>query len=500
MQPTTAPDGVTIRVSDSTASQDRLQVASDADHVFEVGPTGCPAIEPLVTVTHNGETAFYPGCSPAELESIVADGTDESAAGTPAAVVEHASTPSRMPAVDLPGLRVGKRELLAGCGWRRPTSPADHTTAGGFTETDQTTIFELGETLRGRGWGDLSQDEAVADTWRTARDAAGTPVVVVNAHSCTADTLLLEGAPFDPLEGATAVAETVGADRVVVYASRADDGAVTTAQEAIEAYPDPPVAIDVVTGPPEYRAAEPTMALEAIEGADRLEARLTPPGPASVGLYGRPTVVHTARTLAALAVALRDADTDEQSGTGEATRVVSVTGDVVAPATVELPVTESLRSVLEAVDLDGEFKAACVGGRFGGVTADLDVSADPTALTEADLGTEGAVHVLSEDRCVLEFVGSRTQYAADENCGRCVPCREGSVQLAGLLRDIYDGEYDPAGIEELVRVMARTSICAFGVQAARPARTAVTEFEHELRAHADGRCPADSCLTALEAT
>jgi NADH-quinone oxidoreductase subunit F len=242
------------------------------------------------------------------------------------------------------------------------------------------------------------------------------------------------------------------------------------------------------------------MALEAIEGADRLEARLTPPGPASVGLYGRPTVVHTARTLAALAVALRDADTDEQSGTGEATRVVSVTGDVVAPATVELPVTESLRSVLEAVDLDGEFKAACVGGRFGGVTADLDVSADPTALTEADLGTEGAVHVLSEDRCVLEFVGSRTQYAADENCGRCVPCREGSVQLAGLLRDIYDGEYDPAGIEELVRVMARTSICAFGVQAARPARTAVTEFEHELRAHADGRCPADSCLTALEAT
>jgi NADH-quinone oxidoreductase subunit F len=53
---------------------------------------------------------------------------------------------------------------------------------------------------------------------------------------------------------------------------------------------------------------------------------------------------------------------------------------------------------------------------------------------------------------------------------------------------------------ELVRVMDASSICAFGVRAGRPARTATTEFEAEFEAHADGRCPAGRCLEALEVT
>ena len=122
----------------------------------------------------------------------------------------------------------------------------------------------------------------------------------------------------------------------------------------------------------------------------------------------------------------------------------------------------------------------------------------PDALTAANLGTEGTVRVLADDRCVLEFVGKRTQYAAEENCGRCVPCREGTTQLTELLRNIYDGAYAPGDIQELVSVMDRSSICAFGVEAGRPARTAIAEFESELQAHADGHCPADSCSVPAE--
>jgi NADH-quinone oxidoreductase subunit F len=65
---------------------------------------------------------------------------------------------------------------------------------------------------------------------------------------------------------------------------------------------------------------------------------------------------------------------------------------------------------------------------------------------------------------------------------------------------VYDGTYDPEGIEELVRVMETSSICAFGVEAGRPARTALAEFESEFEAHADGRCPAGACLDPLEAS
>ena len=233
------------------------------------------------------------------------------------------------------------------------------------------------------------------------------------------------------------------------------------------------------------------MALEAIEGNHRLEARLRRPDEVAPTLHERPALVHTARTLAHLAVGVR---TDEVPST----RVVTVSGDVEAPATVELPETASLDVALDAVQLPDGFKAACVGGRFGGLTESLDVPVDPDALADADLGTEGTVEVLGDGRCILEFVGKRTQFAADTNCGRCVPCREGSTQLTELLRDVYDGDYDAPSIEELVRVMDGSSICEFGVNAGRPARTAMDAFDAEFLAHADGRCPTETCFEAPE--
>jgi len=134
------------------------------------------------------------------------------------------------------------------------------------------------------------------------------------------------------------------------------------------------------------------------------------------------------------------------------------------------------------------------------VTGDPDVGVDPETLTAADLGTEGTVEVLAEERCLVEFVGRQARFASEENCGRCVPCREGTTQLADQLRDVYDGEYDPAGLAELARVMRTSSICQFGVDAGRPIRTALVEFDAEFAAHADGRCPAGSCRDALEVT
>jgi len=487
-------EGTTIRISGTGTAPDLLSVAIDADvSVVEVGSTGVPALEPLVTVTSDGETAFYADCSPSALETVVANVTEESGvrAGNPDAVTEHDRETKRLPDVDLPGLDVGHRRTLGAAGWRRPTDPEDHERAGGFDVPGSTAVLDAAADLTGRGWGDLCHDAALTGTWETARDADGEPVVVVNGHGNPTDTLLLASAPFDVLDGATAAARAVGADSIIVYASNGDERAVETVREAAGTYPDPTVAIDVVTGPAVHRAGEPTMALEAIEGNHRLEARLRPPGPESVGLHGQPTLLHTPRTLAHLAVTLRDGD-------GPDTRMMTVQGDVAAPATVELPESATLSSAVDAVAVDGEFKAACVGGRFGGLTRDLDVEVGPDALTAANLGTEGTVRVLADDRCVLEFVGKRTQYAADENCGRCVPCREGTTQLTELLRDIYDGAYAPGDIQELVGVMDRSSICAFGVEAGRPARTAIAEFESELQAHADGHCPANSCSAPAE--
>jgi NADH-quinone oxidoreductase subunit F len=489
-----ASDEAVVRVARSGPDQQVREHSSGfAGSVLTVGPTGVPAVEPLVTVTQGGRTTFHTRCGTdrgAELGERLAE-SFEAVRAVADAVVEHDPGRTRLPRPELPGLGTGVRTVLGACGWRRPTDPGDHEAAGGFVQRETAVVERVGSTLRGRGWGDWCQDRPLAGAWETARATEGTPAVVVNAHGAPADALLLESAPFDVLEGASAVARAVGADRVVVYAPTDEQRAVETVREAASAYPDPPASFDVATGPSDYRAGEPTMVLEAIEGNDRLEARLRPPGPEAVGLHGRPTLVHTPRTLAHLAVALREGEVPD-------TRTLTVSGDVDAPATVELPGTEPVATALDAVDVDGEFRAACVGGRFGGVTGDLGVAADPEALADADLGTDGTVEVLGADRCVVEFVGERARFAAEENCGRCVPCREGTTQLVALLRDVYDGDYDPDRVTELVRVMDTSSICAFGVRAGRPARTALAEFGPEFEAHADGQCPAGRCFESLE--
>jgi NADH-quinone oxidoreductase subunit F len=454
--------------------------------VARTGPTGVGSVDPVVTITDGGETTVHTRCDPAGVEAIASaiedgglprDGAD--------AVIEHDPDAPAFPAVDLPGL--GDRQVLAGSGWRRPADPADHTAAGGFVDAEESAVWELG--VQGRGWGDWCRDEPLDPTWERARDAEGSPTIVVNAHGSAADALLLESVPFEVLEGANAAAVALDADGVIIYASTDDERALERTREAVAAYPQPAAPMDVVGGPPAYRAAEPTMAIEAIEGNHRLEARLRPPGPETVGLHGQPTLVHTARTLAHLALGIR--------GDTPKTRLVTVTGDVDDAATVELPPSATLEDALAAAEVEG-YKAACVGGRFGGVTDSLDVAATPERLSAAGLGTEGSVEILGEDRCIVHFVGERADFAADTNCGRCVPCREGTTQLGALLGNVHDGDYRPSKLQELQRVMERTSICTFGVDAGRPVRTAMESFESAFEAHAAGRCPTGACQPAVE--
>nr|WP_240147496.1 NADH-ubiquinone oxidoreductase-F iron-sulfur binding region domain-containing protein [Halorussus sp. JP-T4] len=406
-------------------------------------------------------------------------------------------------------LSVGTRRALGGCGWTDPEGRvAAYADATALARDDPDAALdrlrEIG--VLGRGRGDASADAPVADDLSTVRETPGDPVVVVNANESDrrneTDRTLLGGAPASVLDGALAVAAVVGADPgdVVVYTNEADDLARDRTRRAARAIAervgggadDDAETPQVVAGPDEFIAGEPTMALEALEGNDRLEARLRPPGPARHGLYGRPTVVHTPRTLAQIRAALLDPDSFD-AGPDPGTRLFTVTGDVEAPATVELPTGESLARVRDAVEPEGRVATACVGGQFGGFARSLDLSASSPALTDADLGTEGAVELFGEDRCPVATTGRRVRFATEENCGRCFPCREGSKQLLDLLRDVYDGSYDDDMIRELARTMGASSLCLFGESAGRTVGTALDRFETEFEAHADGRCPSGVC-------
>lgn len=485
-----SPGGSVCRIASRSDPGDLVSALAEATDlsVRAVGPTGADALEPLVLVTRDGRTACFTACDLARVESIAAQLDDGLPTGAADAVVSHEDDLGRLPTPDLAPLDVGRRSVLARCGWARPTEPEEYRSTGGFSSVGagEGEVLSAAASVQGRGWGDGAADEPVAATWESVADASETPAVVVNAHGSPGDRLVLESAPFLALEGALAAARLVAADRVVVYLSAADELARARVGAAVEALPGDvvPAGVDVsvATGPDEHRAAEPTMALEAIEGSDRLEARLRPPGPAAAGLFGRPTLVHTPRTFAQVLRALEGA---------EPTRVVTVRGE--ATATIELAEGAPLSAARQAASVDGQFKAACVGGTFGGLTPDLDVAVTPEALAGAGLGTEGVVELFGEDDCLLAHVGETVRYGKAENCGRCVPCREGSKQLTTMLREPYDGHVPADGLTELLRVIDRSSICGFGRDMTRPVATALEHFEDELRAHAEGRCPAGAC-------
>ncbi|MDT3435857.1 NADH-ubiquinone oxidoreductase-F iron-sulfur binding region domain-containing protein [Haloarcula sp. 1CSR25-25] len=475
------------------------RAAADSIPVVRTGPTGIAAATPLVMVTMGGRTAFHSDPSPAAVRGLV----DELEAGTVPtadadAVVEHDPETASLPVPEEGPLSVGRRSVLGPCGWVAPLEPADWS----FVSTERTADRAVGAGLLGRGRGDAATDEPVSDAWETAGATDGDPVVVCNANDAstppTGDETLLSGAPMAVLDGIAAVAEYVDADDAVVYVNESETALQADLREAIDAAADTlPVVPQLVAGPDEFRAGEPTAALEALEGADRIEPRLQPPSPAERGLYGRPTVIHTPRTFAQVQRAIAEPDSVDADAADPGTRIVTVTGDVTDPATVELGSSASLSAAREAVEMDGPFKMACVGGVLGGITRSLDVAPTAQSLRAAGLGTDGVVELFDSDRCAVETVGRRARFASMENSGRCVPGREGTKQLAELLRDIYQGSFESDKIRELGRVMRQSSNCQTGAHAPRPVTTAIDEFEPEFRAHTDGHCPSGTCTEKL---
>ncbi|KAA9400138.1 NADH dehydrogenase FAD-containing subunit [Haloarcula sp. CBA1130] len=494
-----------VRVSTDGRSQrgDRVRsaarTAAGSVPVVRTGPTGITAATPLVMVTSGGRTAFYGDPSPSTVREAVTeleDGTVPTADAD--TVVEHDPETASIPVPEHGPLSVGRRDVLGPCGWIAPLEPADWS----FVSTEPTADVTAGAELLGRGRGDAAADKPVADAWETASSTDGDPVVVCNANNAsglpTGDETLLSGAPMAVLDGIAAVAEYVDAEDAVVYVNESETALQADLREAIDAAADTlPVVPQLVAGPDEFRAGEPTAALEALEGADRIEPRLQPPSPAKHGLYGRPTVIHTPRTFAQVQRAIAEPDSVDADAADPGTRIVTVAGDVADRATVELGSSASLSAASEGVEMDGSFKMACVGGVLGGITRSLDVAPTAQSLRAAGLGTDGVVELFDTDRCAVETVGKRARFASMENSGRCVPGREGTKQLAELLREIYDGSFESDKIRELGRVMRQSSNCQIGAHAPRPVTTAIDEFEPEFRAHTDGHCPSGTCTEKL---
>jgi NADH:ubiquinone oxidoreductase subunit F (NADH-binding) len=144
-------------------------------------------------------------------------------------------------------------------------------------------------------------------------------------------------------------------------------------------------------------------------------------------------------------------------------------------------------------------KAFLPGGLSGGLlpASQLDVELNFEAVRKhgCGLGT-GAVVAIGKDRCIVDVLSTLADFFRSESCGKCVPCRLGTVKLSGLMDRLRNGKASEADLrdgEVLARVMQETSLCALGQVAGKPLLDAMTYLREEMLAHTRGECPAHVC-------
>ncbi len=258
----------------------------------------------------------------------------------------------------------------------------------------------------------------------------------------------------------------------------------------------------VQTGAGAYEVGEESALMESLEGK-RGVPRIKPPFPAVVGLYGGPTVINNAETIAtvphvlAMGGAAYAAVGSERNG---GTRLFGLSGHIERPGVYELPMGYSLRRMIYEVGggVRGgrKLKAVVPGGSSTPVLLpeeiDIGMDFDQVGKAGSMLGSGGVV-VIDDQTCMVEFALRTIQFYQHESCGWCIPCREGTDWLKKSLTRFHAGfgtEKDIDNIQYLAENMMGRTFCPLGDAAAMPTLGFVKKFRREFEEHLHGKpCP-----------
>lgn len=349
--------------------------------------------------------------------------------------------------------------------------------------------------LRGRG----GAGYPTGLKWDTvALQPPGPRVVVCNADEgdpgAFMDRAVLEGDPHRLLEGLAIAAFAVGADQGFIYLRAEYPLAIARLRRALQQLQQRDLlqglTLQLRVGAGAYVCGEETALLASIAGG-RGTPRQRPPYPAGQGLWDRPTLINNVETLAAVpAILRRGADWYAALGTGRSrgTKVFSLSGALPHTGLVEVPMGISLRTVVETMGGASGVKAVQTGGPAGGcipaALLNVPIAYESLAALGSMLGSGGMV-VLPEGLPMPQLARFFMGFCAAESCGKCVPCRSGTVQLEQLLNRFCAGTataHDLQLLEQLGRMVQATSLCGLGQGAPNPLFSTLRHFRHEYEA------------------
>lgn len=439
---------------------------------------------------------------------------------------------------DIPFYARQKRQTLKYCGLIDPADIAEYVYREGYRAAEKAVLEMSPEQicaelkasgLRGRGGGGFL-------TGRKLEMALVQPgpkkYIICNGDEgdpgAFMDRSVMEGNPHSVIEGMMIAGRAVGADEGFVYVRTEYPLAVERMKLAVaEAEAEGLLGdrifgsdfcfrVQVMEGAGAFVCGEETALMSSIEGR-RGMPNPKPPFPAQSGLWQKPTVINNVETLATVPlILLQGAQAFRKLGTEKSpgTKTFALTGHVANTGLIEVPFGTTLREIVFNIgggvtgkngEIDEKhFKAVQIGGPSGGCLTreHLDIPMDFDSLQSigAMVGSGGLV-VMNQDTCILQVARFFMQFAQNESCGKCVPCREGTRQMLFMLDEIIEGRGTAQllrDLEELAHAVKKSSLCGLGKTAPNPVLSTLTYFRDEYEAHVfEKRCPAGKC-TALK--
>ena len=498
--------------SGSQAVKQRLEqavISAGVEEHVQVCGVGCMRLcsqGPLVQV--DPDEALYAHVTPDDAPGIVAalDG------GIP---VKGAVTTPQRSDPRAPFFARQRSVVLENCGLVEPERIESYIAAGGYLALHHV-LHEMRPAdvldaitrsgLRGRGGAGFP----TGLKWATVAKAPGErKFVVCNGDEgdpgAFMDRSVLESDPHRILEGMAIAAYAVGASQGYAYIRGEYPLAIRRLEIAIRQARQHGLLgtaicdsafnfrVDVRIGAGAFVCGEETALMASIEGR-RGTPRPRPPYPAESGLWGCPTLINNVETFANVVPIIREGPewfasvgTEKSKGT----KVFALAGKIRNTGLIEVPMGTTLRTIVEEMGggaPGSTIKAVQTGGPSGGCipAALFDTPVDYESLQQAGsiMGSGGMIAVDAESSMV-DVARYFMEFCMDESCGKCVPCRTGTVQLYRLLGRISAGAGTHADVErlrELCDLLKRTSLCGLGQSAPNPVLSTLRYFPEEYEA------------------
>lgn len=323
--------------------------------------------------------------------------------------------------------------------------------------------------------------------WGGAVDASarnGQPILVANGEEGEPGTFkdrwLMESDPQRILEGIRIACYTLGASQAFWYINGMADRSAAAAESAIgEARSSgllDGIDVEIRRGAGGYVCGEESVILESIEGR-RAVPRLKPPYPTERGLWGRPTAINSVETLSNLpdifefgADWFREVGAEGMPGT----KLIQLSGAFRNRGVIELPLGTPVSEIVALGEPSERLAGVTMGGPSGGFLAPENFDT-PIAPGQMDghgalLGAGGII-AIPQSFGIERALAVWAEYNANESCGKCTPCREGSGRMAAALAD---GNW--ADVEALIPLIAAGSLCGLGQMAPNPITSARHQF------------------------